>query len=87
MATMQQFGGDKPQAPSFDLELGLHGESTYEQRALTAYLVEQGISIAMVVTALEEDGDAAATRLASVLTAARNQIDAAVFLLVAGESE
>jgi len=85
MAAMKQFGGEKDEAPALDIDLGLTGTSSFEQRSFIGYLVGTGIGLAEAIRALEEDGDAASTKLAGILASARNNIDAAVFLLVAGE--
>jgi hypothetical protein len=73
------------EAPALDLSLGLHGGGNDQQRSLARWLVVLGQELSPVIDALAQDGDEATTRLAQLLAPARDSIDAALFVLVAGE--
>jgi hypothetical protein len=73
------------EAPALDLSLGLHGGGNDQQRSLAKWLVALGQELSPVIDALEQDGDEATSKLAQLLTPARNAIDAALYVLVAGE--
>jgi hypothetical protein len=83
MAAMKAFG-EQEEAPALDLTLGLNGGNNNQQRAFIGFLNGLSAQLSPVIDALEQDGDETTTRLAQVLAPARNNIDAAVFLLVAG---
>ena len=65
--------------------IGLGPDTDHGDRQLLAYLARVGAELAPLVEKLEMEGDEKCTRLARVLAPARNQIDAAVFLLVTEE--